>query len=79
MPNPFNVLNNNIPRVNPNLINMFKTGGNPIQVFQMLASRNPQLQPIMQMLKNGGNPEQMVRQICRERNINVDEFMNQFR
>lgn len=84
MPNPFNMMNGNtnLPQVNGemrNLINMFKSGGNPMQVIQMLAGRNPQLQPIVQALQNGGNLEQMVRQICRERNINVDEFMKQFR
>lgn len=84
MPNPFNMLNGNasLPQLNNetrNLINMFKSGGNPMQVIQMLAGRNPQLQPIVQALQNGGNPEQMVRSICQKRGINVDEFMKQFR
>lgn len=84
MPNPFNMLNGNasLPQLNNetrNLINMFKSGGNPMQVVQMLAGRNPQLQPVLQALQNGGNPEQMVRQICQQRGIDVNQLLNQFK
>lgn len=64
MPNPFNVLNNN-----NNLNNLIQ---NPQQVLNMLATKNPQ---IYNLLKSGGNPEQLVRNICQQRGINVDEFM----
>lgn len=83
--NPFNINNNNnvnFPQLNQqqlNLVNMFKQSGNPMQMIYAMVGQNPQLQPLIQMVQNGGNPEQMVRQICRERNINVDEFMKQFR
>lgn len=87
MPNPFNMMNNmggntNLPQINQdmmNLVNMLKNSGNPTQMLQAMIGQNPQMQPLINMLKRGATPEQLVRQICRERNINVDEFMSQFR
>lgn len=37
----------------------------------------PQMGQVMNMLSsNGASPEQMVRRICRERGIDVDEFLS---
>lgn len=78
----FNALsNNNTPKINDNFKNMMNVmkGGNPMSILQNMAMQNPQLQPYIQMLNKGANPEQLVRQICKERNINVDELLKQFR
>lgn len=54
-------------------------GQDPMTVFMQYAQSNPQMRPIINMLQNGTSPEQLVRSICKERNINVDEFMKQFK
>lgn len=37
----------------------------------------PQMRQVLNMLSsNGASPEQMVRRICRERGIDVDEFLS---
>ena len=62
------------------LINMFNGGNqNPMQMLQTMAMQNPQLIPIIDMLNNGANPEQLVRQICQQRGIDVNQFMSQFK
>lgn len=62
------------------LINMFNGGNqNPMQMLQTMAMQNPQLKPIIDMLNNGANPEQLVRQICQQRGIDVNQFMSQFK
>lgn len=55
-------------------MNMGDLMRNPNQVLNILASRNPQL---YQFIKSGGNPEQMVRNICKQRGIDVDQFISQ--
>lgn len=73
--------NNNFPQVNPQMRQFMSLmqGKNPMDVLNQYAQNNPQMQPVINMLKNGTNPEQLVRSICKERGINVDEFMKQFR
>lgn len=56
------------------LYNAMKSG-NPMQMFQQMASRNPNMKPILNMLNNGANPQQVFYQICQQRGINPDEFI----
>lgn len=56
------------------LYNAMKSG-NPMQMFQQMASRNPNMKPILNMLNSGANPQQVFYQICQQRGINPDEFI----
>lgn len=69
MPNPlFNSINTNMQQPSMNdLIN------DPNKAIRILAERNPQL---FYALKSGGNPEMIVRQICQQKGIDVNQFMN---
>ena len=76
--------NNNINNINlGNLKNIYSTfknsNNNPMQMFMILAQQNPKMQPVVQMLQNGANPEQLVRSICQQRGIDVNQLLNQFR
>lgn len=85
MSNPFNVINPSNPMNNNRLGQMksiydaFRNSRNPMALFQQLAMRNPQMQPILNMLKQGANPNQLFEQICKQRGINPQELMNIFR
>ena len=83
MPNPFNVLNPanpmNANRMG-NLRSMYqslRSSNNPMALFQQMAYRNPQLQPIAQALGNGANPQQLFYSLCQQRGINPSEFLRQ--
>lgn len=84
MGNPFNVINPNNPMNNNRIGQMksiydaFRNSNNPMALFQQLAMRNPQMQPILNMLKQGVNPNQLFEQVCRQRGINPQELMNMF-
>lgn len=72
MPNPFKQAqmkqNNDLKQIDmTSLIN------NPNQVMELINKQSPQL---YQLLKSGGNPEIMVRQICQQRGIDLNQFMN---
>ena len=57
-------------QINPQIINQAKA---------MMNNLN-QVKGIMNMLSGEGmNPEQAVRNICKQRGINVDEFMSQLK
>lgn len=83
MPNPFNIINpaNPFNVNNPRLQQMrsmyqaFQDSKNPMALMQQLASRNPQLQPIVQMMQQGANPNQVFNNICRQRGINPQDFI----
>ena len=76
MPNPFAVgqMNNNLAPMR-DIYNAMKNAQNPMQVFSNIASRNPQMQPIMRLLNNGANPQQVFNELCKQRGINPDEFI----
>ena len=83
--NPFNVINPNNP-MNANRIGQmesmyqaFKNAKNPMALFQEMATRNPQLQPVMNMLRQGMNPNQIFNQVCQQIGINPQEFINMFK
>lgn len=45
--------------------------------FAMNNANSPQMQTVMSMLNSGGmSAEQLVRQQCKQRGIDVNEFMN---
>ena len=71
MPNPLLQPNYNQMK---ELYNAMKSG-NPMQMFQQMASRNPNMKPILNMLNSGANPQQVFYQICKQRGINPDEFI----
>lgn len=50
-------------------------GGNIGTMFQQLAQANPQFAQVLQMAQNG-NPEQIVRQMCQQRGVDFNAFMN---
>lgn len=50
-------------------------GGNMGTMFQQLAQSNPQFAQVLQFAQNG-NPELIVRQMCQQRGIDFNAFMN---
>ena len=61
---------NQTSQINPQIINQAKS---------MMKNMN-QMRGIIGMLNGKGmNPEQAVRSICKERDIDVDEFMSQLK
>ena len=57
-------------QINPQIINQAKAMMNNVG----------QVRQLMEMLCGKGlNPEQVVRNICKQRGINVDEFMSQLK
>ncbi len=81
MANPFNILNptntmntNNMASIR-NAYQMLTQTNNPMQVFQQMAMRNPQLQPVMSMLNQGMQPQQVFNTLCQQRGINPNEFL----
>ena len=83
MPNPFSALNPANPinayRGNMGQIqSLYQTmmgANNPMQAFQQLAMRNPNMQPIMQALNGGANPQQVFNSLCQQRGIDPQEFL----
>lgn len=80
--NPFNNINPANP-MNTNRIGQMKTmyqafqnAKNPMALFQQMAMRNPQMQPILNMLKSGMNPNQIFNDLCRQKGINPQELLN---
>lgn len=68
------------PLLQPNMNQMKEMynamkNGNPMQVFQQMAMRNPNMKPIMNMINNGANPKDLFYQMCNQRGINPDEFL----
>lgn len=56
--------------------NMFQNGNmNPMQIINNMAMQNPQFKPFAQMLQNGANPEQVFRQMCQQRGIDANQFI----
>ena len=83
MPNPFNILNPSNPMRDyignmGNIQSLYQAimgSRNPMQAFQQLAMRNPQLQPIAQAISGGANPQQVFNSLCQQRGVNPQEFM----
>ncbi|MBS6860293.1 MAG: hypothetical protein KH202_05100 [Clostridiales bacterium] len=59
-----------------NLINLARTGGNPMTLMQQMAGRNPRAQQALQMVQ-GKTPDQlrqMAENMAKERGTTVDEI-----
>lgn len=82
MSNPFNTLNPanpmNINRIGQmkSMFQTFQNARNPMALFQQMAMRNPQLQPILNMVRQGMNPNQIFENICKQKGINPQELIN---
>ena len=57
----------------------FQNAKNPMALFQQMAMKNPQMQPILNMLKSGMNPNQILNDVCRQKGINPQELLNMLR
>ena len=84
MPNPF--FQSQYRAVNPNvnnmanyrsIYNMLTSSKNPTQLIMQMAQQNPALQPALNFIKSGQNPEVLFNQLCQQRGINPQEFINQ--
>lgn len=75
MPNPFNTQNTNQNFQLKNMYKMLTESNNPMQVFEKLAYNNPNMKPILNMLRSGNNPEQVFNALCRQRNIDPQQFI----
>ena len=75
MPNPFNTQNVNPNIQLKNIYKMLAESKNPMQMFEQLALRNPNMRPILNMLRNGNNPEQVFNALCEQRNIDPQQFI----
>ncbi len=77
MPNPFNVKpsNSNNFGAYRDAYKMFSQSKNPMQLFMNMASKNPNMQPIINMIQNSGNPQMVFNQLCQQRGINPQEFL----
>ena len=74
MPNPFNSQNTNSNVQMQNIYKMLTQSNNPIQLFQQIASKNPSMQPVLDMLKTK-NPEEVFRIICNQRGVDPQQFI----
>lgn len=61
------------------MVNMMRTGGNPMALMQQMAKSNPQVNQVMQMMK-GKSPAQlksMAENIAKERGTTVEDVAQQ--
>lgn len=80
--NPFNVLNPNNPMNNSNMnyyrsiYQMLSGNSNPMQLLNNMAKNNPNMQSIIDLLNRGANPKEIFEDMCKQRGINPNEFIN---
>lgn len=71
-----NIMNNNML----SMLMQMMGGSNPQQMVQNIITRNPQMNAILQQQKNSGlNMEQYVRQIAKQRNIDIEPMIKMMR
>lgn len=61
------------------MVNMMRTGGNPMALMQQMAKSNPQVNQVMQMM-NGKSPAQlksMAENIAKEQGTTVEQVAQQ--
>lgn len=61
------------------MLQIMRGGGNPMQMLQQLAGRNPQAAQVMQMIR-GKSPQQlrtMAENMCRERGTSLEQVARQ--
>lgn len=79
MSNPFfDKINPQVNRVHDlrSVYNEIINSRNPQDAFMRVASNNPNLQPVINSLRHGITPETLVRQICQQRGIDVNQFLS---
>lgn len=54
---------------------IFSQMNDPMAMLRQLASQNPAYEPIMRMLNQGMNPESVFRQLCAQKGVNPDQFI----
>lgn len=56
------------------MAHIIQSGGNPKAIIQQMAMQNPQARMAMQMVngKSGKNVEQLVRNMAKERGVDID-------
>lgn len=61
------------------LMNMVRNGGNPMQLLQQMAGRNPQAAQVLQMMrsKNSQQLRSMAENMCRERGTSIEQVARQ--
>ena len=61
------------------LINVYKSGGNPTQLMSQMAGANPQMAQAMQMIqgKSSEQLQQMAMNMARENNIDLGQLAQQ--
>lgn len=50
---------------------------NPYALLLEMTKSNPNMKPIVDQLEKGVNPESLFRSLCKQRNINPDEFIQE--
>lgn len=79
MMNPlFTAINKQVNNSNP-IVDLYKSGGNPFDFMYKISGNNPKMQQILQLLNNGSNPQQLFYQMCKNRGVNPETILNQFR
>lgn len=58
--------------------NMYRNAQNPMAMLQGMMKQNPQIAQVMNML-NGRNPQEVFYSMCKERGVNPDDILSQFR
>ncbi len=61
------------------MVNLMRSGGNPLELMQRMAGGNPQMGQFLQMIggKNPGQLKQMAMNAARERGTNVQQIAQQ--
>ena len=82
MANPFNTaprstMNNQNIEYFRNLYKSISQSNNPYQALMNLAGNNPQMQPILNAMRNGNSLESVFKNMCKQRGIDPQAFMNQ--
>lgn len=75
----FNQLNNHSTKSFPkdDLLKTFLNSSNPNELINSLISKNPQLQPIMQLFNSSGQtPKQFFYNYAKSKGIDPDSFIN---
>lgn len=62
------------------MMNMVRTAQNPMLMLNQLASRNPQLQQVMQIVQQyGGDPMRALQSMAEQNGMTADDVLNMLR
>ena len=59
------------------IYSMLKNSNNPNYLLNQMANQNPQMAQTINLIRSNGNYEQVFRDMCKQRGINADDFINQ--